>query len=94
MKSKYTDTLNALDDMQQTLLYRLRAPVLKKAEDTIVDLETKQHQIEQAIVEYYTALSSRKHAGVAMDTAFSKIEQILGMSWDSYKAKGWQGWQP
>jgi len=39
LKSKYADLLNALNEMQQAMLYAARRPVLREAENLIVDLE-------------------------------------------------------
>jgi hypothetical protein len=41
--------------------------------------------IRAAITNYYLDLDARKHGSVAMDLAFSKIERILGMSWEDHK---------
>lgn len=43
--------------------------------------------IKAAITSYYLDLDTRKHGGVAQDHAFSKIERILGMSWNDHKAQ-------
>lgn len=60
---------------RKTYLGDIRAlqsqPAEKDAEDAI----------RAAIQGYYADLDARKHGGVAMDNAFRKIEQVLGMQW-------------
>lgn len=43
--------------------------------------------IRAAIECYYMDLNARKHGGMAQSHAFSKIEQMLGMSWNDYPVK-------
>jgi hypothetical protein len=50
-------------------------------------LTTELSNIRAAITDYYHDLDSRKHGGVAMDRAFNKIEQALGMSWHEHQTK-------
>lgn len=42
--------------------------------------------IRAAITAYYLLLDARKHGGVAQDQAFTRIENILGMSWADHQA--------
>ena len=44
-------------------------------------LDSKVGDIQKVINEYYLALDTRQHGGVAQDRAFNKIQQILGMNW-------------
>lgn len=43
-------------------------------------------KIRSAINNYYLTLDRREHGGVAQNTAFSSIEQALGMHWEQGKA--------
>ena len=39
-------------------------------------------EIKAAINEYYLALDTRQHGGVAQNKAFDRIQEILGMNWE------------
>lgn len=45
----------------------------------------KMGQIRAAVLEYYDAMVARKHGGVASATAMNKIEDILGLNYDTYR---------
>lgn len=47
--SRFADTLNALVDMQESLLYAARRPVLNAAERAIVQLESEVHVMKSAL---------------------------------------------
>lgn len=44
-------------------------------------LEGRLAAIEKAVADYHYALDTRQHGGVAQDTAFDTICQVLGASW-------------
>lgn len=48
---------------------------------TWVQLRRERAAIIAAIRDYYFALDSRQHGGVAESAAFSRIEEVLGMQW-------------
>lgn len=49
MKSRYADTLNALDEMQQSIAYAARRPVLAEAERIIVYVEQRCKRLESVL---------------------------------------------
>lgn len=52
---------------------------------TIEDLNKFKQDVKAAVIEYYDDLVARKHGGVAQDSAFKKIEALLGTNFDTYR---------
>lgn len=44
-------------------------------------------EVQEAIRDYYYALDTRQHGGVAQDKAFQRIEKIMGMCWTQGEEK-------
>jgi len=61
--SKYADTLNALDQMQQSPAYAVRKPILAAAERIIVDLETELTACQAELARAHIALCSLTPGG-------------------------------
>ncbi len=69
--------------MQEPSSYseRLNAQ-LEHQKNTSTVYESMEEKIRAVIREYYSALDQHKHAGIAQDQAFTKIQDLLGMVWN------------
>ena len=85
LKAKYIG-----DDPVKRAAYRreLAVAMLERCDPALAAVLV---EVETAIRDYYFALDSREHGGVAQDRAFRAIQEAMGMRWVQGEEAGRRG---